>query len=182
MDLGAPADQPDRRSAVYLRRTFQLKAAPKRATVYATAAGLYELHINGKRVGDACFTPGWTNYDKRLYYQAYDVTDLLRSGENVIGAILGEGWYGLHHGGQGKLALLAQLHVEYADGTQETVATDPAWKADRDGPILVSDMYQGECYDARKGNGRLGCPRLSRRSWGTATSDPLGPAGDNGPM
>ena len=136
---------------IYLRKQFQARKPVARATIYATAAGVYELYVNGQRVGRDCFTPGWTEYDKRVYYQTYDVTGLLRtSGENALGAILGDGWYGLHHNGRGQLALLAQLHLDYADGTSEVVATDDSWKATADGPILMSDIFQGESYDARK--------------------------------
>ena len=138
------------RPAIYLRKSFQLRGTPQRAMVYATAAGVYELQINGQRVGHDYFTPGWTEYGKRVYYQAYDVTILLRSGENVMGAALGDGWYGLRHGGRGRLALLAQLHVHYEDGSEEVVATDGTWRATEDGPIRLSDMFYGETYDARK--------------------------------
>lgn len=138
------------RPTVHLRKPFALKAAPRRAVVYATAAGLFELHLNGGRVGNDYLTPGWTQYDKRLYYQAYDVTQSLQAGENVIGAVLADGWYGLHHRGRGKLALLAQLHVEYADGSQDTIVTDSSWKATAGGPVRMSDIYQGETCDARK--------------------------------
>ena len=150
---GPPPKQPQAATylpATYLRKPFTLKAAPKRAVVYATAAGVYELRLNGKRVGDDYFTPGWTQYDKRTFYQAYDVTKLLQTGENVAGAILSDGWYGLHHQGRGKLGLLAQMHVEYADGSQDVIGTDATWKAMADGPIRMSDFYQGETFDARK--------------------------------
>ena len=96
-------EQPGYLPAVYLRKTFAMKGAPKRAVVYVTAAGVYELHVNGKRVGNDFFTPGWNQYDKRLFYHAYDVTGLLRDGDNALGAVLGDGWFGLHHNGRGKL-------------------------------------------------------------------------------
>jgi len=135
----------------YLRREFTLSKRVKRAVVYVTAAGVYELYINGKRVGEDYFRPGWTEYDKRMYYQSYEVTGMLKGGAvNAMGAILGDGWYGLHHHGRGKLRLLAQMHVEYADGTEELIATDQNWKATNNGPILMSDMYNGESYDGRK--------------------------------
>jgi alpha-L-rhamnosidase len=159
--------------AVYLRKPFTLTGVPQRAVVYATAAGLDELHLNGKRVGNDFFTPGWTNYDKRIFYQAYDVTSLLRSGENVIGTILGDGWYGLHHGGRGRLALLAQLHVEYADGSRQIIASDPSWKATSDGPIRMSDMYQGETYDARKEMPGWDAPGFNDAAWVPATTNPF---------
>ncbi|MCX7670023.1 MAG: alpha-L-rhamnosidase N-terminal domain-containing protein, partial [Anaerolineae bacterium] len=106
-----------------LRRAFTLDAAVQRARVYVTSLGLYELHINGQRVGDGVLTPGWTAYDKRLQYQTYDVTGLLRPGENALGVLLGDGWYRGWLGFEGnrntwgdRLGLLLQLHITYADG------------------------------------------------------------------
>ena len=83
---------PDADPAPYLRKAFALPAGVKSARLYVTALGLYECSINGQRVGDDVLTPGWTDYAKRVRYQTYDVTDLLSSGDNVIGAILGDGW------------------------------------------------------------------------------------------
>ena len=167
--IGGPTPKPSKTPpylpAVYLRKPFALKAAPQRAVVYATAAGVFELRLNGSRVGSDFLTPGWTQYDKRLYYKAYDVTSLLRDGQNTLGAILADGWYGLHHRGRGKLALLAQLEVQYADGSRETIATDSSWKATDDGPIAMSDIYQGETFDARK--------TLSDTAWQSANTDPF---------
>jgi alpha-L-rhamnosidase len=166
-------DRPGYLPAVYLRKPFALKAAPQRAIVYVTAAGIEELRINGARVGNDFFTPGWTNYDKRLYYFAYDVTKLLRTGDNVLGAVLGDGWYGLHHRGRGKLSLLAQLHVEYADGTQETVASDASWKTTSNGPIRMSDIYQGEDYDARKELTGWDSPGYNDAAWDASALNPF---------
>jgi alpha-L-rhamnosidase len=138
-----------------LRRAFRLKRVPRSARAYVTSLGLYELEINGRRVGDQLFTPGWTSYRKRLQYQTYDVTALLRSGENVIGATLGDGWYRGYLAWRDKrnvygnrLALLCQLRIEYADGSLEVFGTDDAWKS-ATGPIRTSDIYMGESYDAR---------------------------------
>ncbi|MDH4239767.1 MAG: glycoside hydrolase family 78 protein [Phycisphaerae bacterium] len=140
----------------YLRRTFTVDKPIERATVYASALGLYELHINGERVGKDYFTPGWTDYAKRVYYQTYDVTNLLKSGDNAIGAILADGWYAgylgfgkkrEHYGS--KPRLFAQLEVEYADGSMQTVVTDKSWKASY-GPHLEADFLMGEIYDARR--------------------------------
>lgn len=138
----------------YLRKAFVLDKPVKRATVYASALGLYELSINGKRVGKDYFTPGWTDYTKRVYYQSYDVTDLLTKSGNAIGAILADGWYAgyvgfgkkrEHYGDKPRLCV--QLEVEYTDGTRETVVTDKSWKAAY-GPILEADFLMGETYDA----------------------------------
>ena len=116
--------------------------------------GLYELRLNGKKVGNDLFTPGWTSYKNRIQYQTYDVTTLLTA-KNAIGAIVGDGWYRGNIGIKGqrsyygdKSALLAQLEINYTDGTRETITTDSNWKATT-GPILESDIYNGEHYDAR---------------------------------
>ena len=139
----------------FLRREFAMSKEIVRARVYAAALGLYELRLNGKRVGDDYFTPGWTDYNARTPYQVYDVTDALRQGENAIGAVLGDGWacgYLVWEGNRSIWAnqpnLLAQLTIDYADGTAETIATDGTWRAVT-GPILKSDIYNGETYDAR---------------------------------
>ncbi|KAA3661741.1 MAG: alpha-L-rhamnosidase, partial [Calditrichaeota bacterium] len=141
--------------APMLRREFELKNFVKQARLYITALGLYEAEINGQRVGDELFTPGWTSYDTRLQYQTYDVTDLLQNGDNAIGVTLGDGWYrgrlawdkNRNIYGE-KLTLLAQMQVEYADGSVQTIGSDASWKATT-GPILFSDIYDGEYYDAR---------------------------------
>jgi len=138
-----------------LRREFALKGVIERARAYVTSHGLYELQLNGRRVGDALLTPGWTSYNKRLQYQTYDVTDLLRTGQNAVGVTLGNGWYrgnlawaDRRNVYGDRLALLMQIAVTYRDGRQETIATDPRWKA-ATGPILMSEIYHGETYDAR---------------------------------
>jgi len=140
----------------YFRKTFSTAKKIISATAFITSLGLYEAFINGKRVGDAYLTPGWTSYNKRLQYQLYDVTSLLTSGNNAIGVALGSGWYRgfIGFGGQrnfyGKdLALLAQIQIQYADGTSETIVTDESWKSST-GSILTSEIYDGETIDARK--------------------------------
>ena len=139
-----------------LRKDFTLAgdARVRRARLYASALGLYEVRLNGRRVGDQLLTPGWTDYRQRVQYQTYDVTELVRQGPNAIGALLGEGWFaGRLQGGQryGDTPLfLAQLEVEYADGTVERVVTDGSWTGTTDGPIRSSGIYDGEVYDARR--------------------------------
>lgn len=142
--------------APLLRRSFGAESDIVAARIYVTALGLYELRLNGQRVGDAVLTPGWTSYDHRLQYQTYDVTALVREGDNALGAILGDGWYRGFLGFQGqrnvygdRLALLLQLHITYANGRVEIVATDSQWRAAR-GPIQMADIYMGETYDARQ--------------------------------
>jgi len=137
----------------YLRRVFTAAKPIRRATIYATALGAYELHLNGTRVGQDYFNPGWTEFRKRVYYHTYDVTKMLRQGDNAIGAILSDGWYsGYIWAGRDTYGtvpkLRVQLRLEYADGTRETIATDESWKLSY-GPIREGDVQQGETYDAR---------------------------------
>ncbi len=139
----------------YLRTALTLPAQPISARLYVTAHGLYEASLNGRRVDDACFTPGYSSYHHRLPYQTYDVSDLLHAGENVAGVILGDGWYRGSLGitsqrntyGQ-RLGLLWQLVVSYADGNEQVIVSDKRWRATT-GPILSSDLKAGEVYDAR---------------------------------
>ncbi|MDR1704654.1 MAG: glycoside hydrolase family 78 protein, partial [Clostridiales bacterium] len=139
-----------------LRRPFDVSGNVSQAILYATALGLYEPFINGSRVRDALLTPGWTEYRSRLLYQTWDVTELIREGENALGAMLGAGWYkGDLAGWTGqrnvygeKTALLMRLDIHYADGSCQTVSTDGQWRCS-DGPVLFSELYHGEIYDAR---------------------------------
>ena len=137
----------------YLRKGFTATKPIRRATIYATALGAYELHLNGARVGQDYFNPGWQEFRKRVYYHTYDVTRMLRQGDNAIGAILSDGWYsGYIWAGRDTYGtvpkLRVQLRLEYADGTRETIATDETWKLSY-GPIREGDVQQGETYDAR---------------------------------
>ena len=141
--------------APMLRRAFTLERPVRSARLYVTSLGLYEVELNGHRVGADAFTPGWTSYNTRLQYQTYDVTSLLVAGGNAIGATLGDGWYRGHLGFNDqqnlygrRVALLLQLDVRYADGRAERIVSDGGWKA-ATGPILMSDIYGGETYDAR---------------------------------
>jgi len=142
--------------AQYLRTRFILEKPVKRATLYASALGNYDLHLNGRPVGDAYFTPGWTDYDVRVYYNTFDVTKRLKTGFNALGAILADGWYSGHIGWGSKRdhygenpRFSAQLHLEFADGSTKIVTTDKTWKA-ATGPILEGDFLMGEAYDARR--------------------------------
>jgi len=141
--------------AVYLRRTFTIDKTVESARVYASARGIYEVFINGHRVSDDVFRPGWTEYDHRIQYQTYDVTDLLRKGENVIAAVIGDGWYcgriaWLGRGFYGpKPSFLAQLEADFPDGTSKGIVTDESWRVCGDGPIRFACFFDGERYDAR---------------------------------
>jgi alpha-L-rhamnosidase len=148
------------------RKEFAAAKAIRRATIYATALGIYELHLNGQRVGDAFFAPGWSDYHQRAYYNTYDVTSLARQGTNALAAWVADGWYSGYLGfglltgmGTEKVgrytygktpALMAQLEIEFEDGSKQTVVTDKSWKVTGDGPIQQADFLMGEFYDARK--------------------------------
>ncbi|HWP42033.1 MAG TPA: glycoside hydrolase family 78 protein [Blastocatellia bacterium] len=149
-------------SATMLRREFRLGSKVKRAIIYSSALGVYELHLNGRRVGDSILAPEFTDYHTRTQYQAYDVTSLLVPGQNAIGAVLGDGWYA---GGVGLAQALIkksrniygrhprfimQLEIEMVDGTRERIVTDASWRTSREGPIRSSDILNGEEYDARR--------------------------------
>ena len=138
------------------RKEFQVKGEIRRATLYGSALGVYRLHINGRPVGNDYFTPDWTDYHKRVYYNTYDVTDLVKAnGANAIGGVLGAGWYAgqICWAGQNiygnRPRLFAQLEIELADGTIQTVATDGTWKT-AFGPYIEGEFLAGETYDARK--------------------------------
>ncbi len=159
----------------YLRREFELRAGIKSARLYITSLGLYEALLNGAVVGEYVFSPGWTVYDQRLRYHTFDVTGMLNEGRNVLGAVLGDGWfrgrigfaagrrniYGEH------LALLAQLEIQYTDGTSERIITDDAqaWRA-ATGPILMNSIYDGEIYDARLEHSGWCSPGFNDSNWG----------------
>ncbi|MGB7344128.1 MAG: glycoside hydrolase family 78 protein [Pirellulaceae bacterium] len=166
------------------RKEFAAKKEVRQATVYATALGIYELQLNGQKVGDASFAPGWTDYRQRAYYNTYDVTEMVNDGDNAsnnaIGAWVADGWYsgyvgfglltgmGTEKNGRdtyGKTpSLMAQLEIEYTDGTRETIATDKSWKVTGEGPITEADLLMGEAYDARR----------EMKGWSTAGFDASG--------
>jgi len=157
--------------ATMVRKSFRLGGRVKRATAYVTGLGLYELHINGQRVGDHLLAPEWTSYRKRVQYQTCDVTALLRSGENVVAAMLGEGWYAGRLMAVGRFAygtcprFLLQLEVELANGKRQTVVSDESWRSTTDGPISSSGIYDGEVYDARKEIAGWDAPGCSDNRW-----------------
>jgi alpha-L-rhamnosidase len=138
----------------YLRKGFRLEKPVAAARLYITALGLYEACLNGKRIGDAELAPGWTDFRRRVCYQTYDVTGLLRKGENILGAILGDGWYCGHvewrnrqlYGDRPKL--LVRLVVTHPDVAQTVVVSDESWRH-AFGPLVQADLLHGEHYDAR---------------------------------
>lgn len=179
------------RPAAFLRRSFELDARPAGARAYVTARGLYELRINGERVGDAELAPGWTDYHRRIPYQVYDIGHLVQAGPNAVGAVLGEGWWSgyigfdsrrhAQHYGESP-ELIAQLVFDFQDGSRAVLGTDGSWR-ETDGPVRYSDLLMGEYVDAR--NELLGWdrPGYDDSSWSpvrvadTAT-DVLEAAGD----
>ena len=173
----------------YLRHAFALDQPIDSARLYATALGVYECEINGQKVSDQLLAPGWTDYHARVHYQTYDVTELLREGDNVWGAVIGDGWGSGHVGWWGRQqyheapCFLAQLEIVFEDGTRQTIASDGTWKTGY-GPILESDMVMGESYDARQEQSGWSTPDFDDARWlpveltpdaGVALSAPLGP-------
>ncbi|MFG1960316.1 family 78 glycoside hydrolase catalytic domain [Nonomuraea sp. NPDC049028] len=144
-------------ACAHLRRAFDLAELPVRARLHASARGLHRFSLNGVRVSDAELEPGWTDYRHRIRYQSYDVTARLHKGPNVLGALLADGWWsgfvGMDPRKAGKLygdapALIAQLVLEFADGSRHVIATDENWR-ESPGPLRHSDLLMGEYYDAR---------------------------------
>ncbi|MGG4033241.1 glycoside hydrolase family 78 protein [Paenibacillus cisolokensis] len=153
------------------RRTFDVRDGVVSARIYATAHGVYELQLDGRRVGDWYMTPGWTSYNKRLQYQTYDVTERMTPGKHAIGIGVGNGWY------KGNLAwsdrrniygdrsaALLQLHLVYADGSEEMIVTDSEWRA-APSAVLMSEIYHGETYDASLEQPGWCLPDFDDSSW-----------------
>ena len=160
----------------YLRRSFTIPAAVTRARLYVTALGVYELELNGRPVGDHVLAPGWTSYHHRLRYDTFDVTDAVQHGENVVGAVLGDGWYRgalvdtLRRNRYGdRLGLLCRLELTHADGSTTVVVSDDAWRAST-GPILATGLYEGETYDARAELTGWSEPGYDDSSWTPVTT------------
>ncbi|WP_442880754.1 family 78 glycoside hydrolase catalytic domain [Aeromicrobium sp.] len=174
-DASYPAELLDREEpSPYMRREFQVDSEISRATLYVTARGLVEVQVNGQRVGDNLLDPGWTDYHKRIEYQAHDVTAYVRNGPNAIGAILGTGWYAGHVGFDHEHPsawyghspeLLCEVRIEHADGRTTIVTSDGSWRATRNGPIRYSDLLHGERIDARYGLGGWSKPNFDDTDW-----------------
>jgi alpha-L-rhamnosidase len=139
---GVRESRPPDTYAPMLRREFRVEGRVKRARAYVTGLGYYELYLNGQKVGDRVLDPPYTNFHQRIYYSTYDVTPLLRRGDNCVGALLGNGWW------KGKPHFLLQIHIEYANGNEQTLTTDGEWRWAKS-PILDNSLYHGETYDAR---------------------------------
>ena len=137
------------------RKTFALDKPVAAARLYITACGLYEAQLGGKKIGEFCFAPGYTDYRKRVQYQTYDVTEPLQEGENELTVLLADGWYRGSCGAWGRTnqygtetKLLAQLEIRYADGTAECIVSDESWQWSNDGPIRFADNKDGEVVEA----------------------------------
>lgn len=146
----------------------------KSARVYASAHGVYEMQLNGETVGDQHLAPGWTDYTKRIQAQTYDVTDQVNNGVNAFGAEVGDGWWAGKVGMWGPgmysstLGLIAQLRVDYTDGTSQVVKTDDSWKT-HSGPYAAADNIDGETYDARAEQPGWDMPHFTDTGWSPVT-------------
>jgi alpha-L-rhamnosidase len=169
------ADLADLQPSPYLRAVFSITRPVRAARIYATAKGVYELHLNGGRIGDAVLSPGWTDYNTRIQYQTYDVTDGLHSRSNALGVVLGTGWYAgyvgfdlyrAHYGSRPQLLL--QLHIMYQDGSDDWLVSDDRWRVTTAGPIRSSDLLMGESYDARMELMGWASPDFDDSSWEAA--------------
>ncbi|MBN1900367.1 family 78 glycoside hydrolase catalytic domain [Candidatus Sumerlaeota bacterium] len=154
------------------RKKFILKNVPEKAVVFASALGIYSLYVNGQKVADDFFTPGWSDYFERVHYNTYDLKPFLKKGENVIGAILADGWHSGYVGWgrirnryKGDPNLLLQLHLDYKDGSSGIIATDNTWRTSSNGPWLEADLLMGETYDARKEMDKWAEPDFNDEAW-----------------
>jgi alpha-L-rhamnosidase len=160
-----------------LRKTFTIQKSVRRATVYASALGLYQLELDGARVGRDFFTPGWTDYEKRVYCQTYDVTSRVKAGVHALGATLADGWYSGYVGYGGrrdhygdKTRFLAELVVEHDDGTRTVIGTDGSWRA-ATGPLAEADFLMGESYDARSEPAGWSTGAFDDHAWSSVVVD-----------
>jgi len=162
-----------RLSARYFRKNFQANKKIQSARVYVSGLGLYELYINGKKVGNQVLAPAPTDYRQSFFYQAHDVTALLQQGMNAVGAVAGNGRFFTmrqnyktqKHNTFGMPQLLLQLEIQYTDGTTATIITDETWKVNTDGPIRTNNEYDGEEYDARKEFNGWTTPSFNDNNW-----------------
>jgi alpha-L-rhamnosidase len=164
-DLGS---QPVEIRSFYMRKDFATPTQPVRARLYIAGVGLYEAWINGQRVSDEIFAPGWTDYAKRIQYRTYDVTSKIKTGNNVIGAHFGTGWWRfLTFAGWGQM-LRAQLEIDMSDGTKQVIVTDNTWKA-TPSPVLANSFYGGQSYDARLEIPGWNTTQVNASTWGGTT-------------
>lgn len=157
--------------AVRMRRTFSIDKKIRKARLYMTTHGIYEVKINSKKVDDSILAPGFTTYDKRLKYQVYNVDSLINNGLNAVGVTIADGWYkgkialgrGCEYGEV--LGLLFQLELIYEDNSKEIICSDELWKYSYDGPVRVADLFLGETIDARMNDGEISSIEYDDSAW-----------------
>jgi alpha-L-rhamnosidase len=154
-----------------LRKTLELKKQVKSAFIFISGLGHYELYSNGSKVGDDFLAPGWTDYDKTCLYNTYDLTHRLTPGKNSLGVIVGNGFYNITPERYWKLSLaygmpkiICQLHIEYEDGSRETISSGPEWRC-APSPITFTSIYGGEDYDARMEQPGWATPNFDDSAW-----------------
>ena len=175
-------EQADKSRGYYLRKNINITGNIKSAYALVSSLGLYHFYINGQKAGDDEFTPGWTSYNHHLMYQMYDVTEYLREGMNTVGALLGAGWYKgdmgsartRNHYGK-RCAFSGQIEVFYEDGRRDTFITDSSWKW-KNSPVLFSEIYDGEVYDARLETKNWNTYNISDSDWKKAEYVEFDPA------
>lgn len=185
----APSDPNDfykDNPAPLFRKTFQTKEGIQSARLYIAGIGYYEASLNGQRIGDRRLDPGWTNYDKEILYSTYDITEMLQTGKNCLGVVLGNGFYNpipmpifknlREYLTIGQPCLKAQLLITYKNGKQEWIYSDSSWTF-ADSPILRNNVYLGEKYDARKEIKDWDKPTFNASSWKQAIPVPTPPQG-----
>lgn len=162
------------RQAPIFRKDFELQKKVKKATAYVAAGGLFKLSVNGQRIGDQVMTPVYTRFDRRNPYLTFDVTGALQQGENVLGVVLGNGWY--NHQAKAvwnfdsapwrnRPAFCLDLVIEYADGSKETVCTDLSWRTSTESPLVYNNIYTGEHYDFNHDNDGWDKPGYRGKGW-----------------
>ncbi len=158
------------RKSIVLRKDFETKGRVRSAYAYICGLGHYELTLNGRKVGGAEFAPLWSDYDKTLYYNVYDVTSMLKQ-RNAVGVLLGNGMFNVQGGRYRKLlvsfgppTLWMKLHIDYEDGSWEDIVSDGTWKYDLS-PIVFNDIYGGEDYDARREQPKWNTYGFDASSW-----------------
>lgn len=159
--------------APMFRKSFTVDKKPIKARAYISGLGYYELQLNGEKVGDTVLDPAVSVYDKTVHYQTYDLTDQLQMGENAVGVLLGDGWYNCFTAEVWNFAqapwrddvkLLLQIHLDFEDGTQQVIATDPTWRVAMS-PITFNGLRNGEYYDARLEQPGWSSPGFDDSNW-----------------
>ncbi len=172
--IGSPAAKSKgEEPAPLFRKAFRVEKPVRRATMYICGLGYYELHLNGKKVGDHVLDPAFTRYDRRALYVTYDVTEQVTRGANALGVILGNGWFNYsvdaawyfdEAAWRARPKLIAQLVIDLADGTSQTVVSDATWKT-APSPIVSNALLNGETYDARLEVPRWDAAGFEDKAW-----------------